>query len=54
LIAGCGNGDNFSVSAQFTRLNPACITCHTGIEDIRRRTEIACTDCHRGDHSQTQ
>jgi len=56
LMAGCGDGDNSPAptpTPRFTAQNPACVTCHDGIEDIHPQTKIDCTDCHGGDYRQT-
>lgn len=53
LLAGCGSGDSGIPAPLFTKQDPACLTCHEGIEAIHPQTKIACTDCHGGDHTQT-
>jgi len=53
-LAGCGGGDGGSPPAPFTKQEPACLTCHAGVEDIHPLTKIACTDCHGGDYTRTE
>ena len=57
LMAACGSGGDAPASKsspQFTKQDPACVTCHAAIESIHPRTRIACTDCHGGDHQETE